>query len=216
MQLLGVVYELFMRARRGGMLILEPHVEKPFDSYIFKRYPLLLSSAPQAVEFLVGYLRMMVGGHMNSQDLAGLMDAELAARQQELEQEIRVMQLLAEMLPALAVVVVVLMLVVNVSTGVVAFWPQMVPALTVLLLALLFSHALVRPLRGLVQQRYEEEMGLLRTVQRTVRSYLDGYAPQVAVEFGRKGMLPTLTPQSEELHHYLQQMGLHTEVEEVA
>ncbi len=62
LDLLGVIYELFSRSRKEGILSLESHVEYPQESFIFQRYPRLLEEHLHAVTFLVDYLRLIVGG----------------------------------------------------------------------------------------------------------------------------------------------------------
>ena len=51
MDLLKVLYELFLLGRRNGMIALEEHVMTPDSSSIFQRYPSFLKNH-HAIEFL--------------------------------------------------------------------------------------------------------------------------------------------------------------------
>src|SRR6187401_3093200 len=55
-QLFKALYELFMLARRNGMIALEEHVTSPQGSAIFAKYP-GFSKNKNAVELLCGALR---------------------------------------------------------------------------------------------------------------------------------------------------------------
>src|SRR5579872_3749193 len=54
-ELLKMLYDLFMLARREGLVALEHHAEKPYDSEFFRRYPFFHANH-HAVEFLADTL----------------------------------------------------------------------------------------------------------------------------------------------------------------
>src|SRR5215813_12375068 len=61
LELLKCQYELFMLARRQGVLALEAHVNEPAKSDIFKKYP-GITKQPHARVFLAEALQQIVNG----------------------------------------------------------------------------------------------------------------------------------------------------------
>src|SRR5438105_117239 len=60
-ELLKMLYDLFMLARREGMVALEHHAEKPHESEFFQRYPTFATNH-HAMEFLADTLKVVITG----------------------------------------------------------------------------------------------------------------------------------------------------------
>ena len=65
LELLGLLYTIFKLAKSKGMLALEPHIENPEESDLFKRFPKFYIDH-HAMTFLTDYLRMMLLGSENA------------------------------------------------------------------------------------------------------------------------------------------------------
>lgn len=212
LQLLGMIYELFMRARKNGMLSLESHVENPSDSFIFQQYPRLTRHHPDAVIFLVDYLRLIVGGNMNSYELDNLMDIELATHEHEVAQPSGALSSMADGLPGFGIVAAVMGIVITMSSlgGPVEETGQhLAAALVGTFLGILLSYGFVGPLAKALQYQAEEEAMMLSCIKTTLVASLNGYAPVVAVEFGRKAIPARLRPDFYELEAHIRELGLH-------
>src|SRR5471030_1612577 len=83
-QLLLLMYELLQLAA-GGLKALDAHVEAPKDSPLFQRYPRVLEE-PKLLAFIVDNFRLMAMGKINAHELEGVLEQELAAIHEELEQ----------------------------------------------------------------------------------------------------------------------------------
>ena len=61
MELLQMLYDMFMMARRDGLVALDPHVEKPHESKFFVKYPFFYAN-DHAVAFLSDTLKVVISG----------------------------------------------------------------------------------------------------------------------------------------------------------
>jgi chemotaxis protein MotA len=66
-------------------------------------------------------------------------------------------------------------------------------------LGILLAYAFVEPLAGLMEQKVEEAGKELQCVKTTLLASMQGYAPQVAIEFGRKVLFSPDRPSFTEL-----------------
>ncbi|HNU10068.1 MAG TPA: flagellar motor stator protein MotA, partial [Rubrivivax sp.] len=59
------------------------------------------------------------------------------------------------------------------------------------------------PLAGLLEQKVEEGSKELQCIKTTLLASMQGYAPQVAIEFGRKVLTSTTRPTFAELESHV-------------
>jgi len=70
-------------------------------------------------------------------------------------------------------------------------------------LGILLAYAVVEPLGGLLEQKVEDDSKELQCIKTTLLASMQGYAPQVAVEFGRKVLYSTDRPTFLELESHV-------------
>ena len=70
---------------------------------------------------------------------------------------------------------------------------------------ILLAYGFVGPLSGLLEQKIEESSKELQSVKVTLLASLNGYAPAIAVEFGRKVLYSTERPSFAELETHVKQ-----------
>ena len=80
--LLVMLYELFMLGRRKGTPALDEHVSDPNNSSIFSKYPSFLNDKG-LVEFLCNSLRPIVDGRCKPGEIGGILKSELSSREAE-------------------------------------------------------------------------------------------------------------------------------------
>jgi chemotaxis protein MotA len=154
------------------------------------------------VEFICDYLRMMVGGNLNAFEIENLMDMEIETHHQEAHVPVHVVSKVGDAVPAFGIVVAV-MGVVNVMGSVgqpPAVLGKMIGgALVGTFLGILVSYGFVAPIAGQLEQKVEEEGGkIYQCIKVVLLASMNGYAPQVAVEFGRKVLFsPAIARRSE-------------------
>ena len=188
MDLLAMLFEILAKVRKEGLMSIESDVENPEASPIFSKYP-SIQHDHHVMEFICDYLRMMVGGNLNAFEIENLMDIEIETHHAEAHFPAHMVQSLAGAIPAMGIVVAV-MGVVNVMGSVgspPAVLGKMIGgALVGTFLGILVSYGFVAPVAGQLEQKCEEEGKIFQVIKAVLLASMNGYAPQVAVEFGRK------------------------------
>ncbi|TVO59760.1 flagellar motor stator protein MotA [Denitromonas halophila] len=201
MDVLALMYELLSKVRKEGLMSIEGDIENADASPIFSKYPAFMSDH-HAVEFLTDYLRMMVGGNLNAFEIENLMDMEIETHHQEAHGPAHVMSKVADAVPAFGIVVAV-MGVVNVMGSVgqpPAVLGKMIGgALVGTFLGILVSYGFVAPIAGQLEQKVEEGSKIYQCMKVVLLASMNGYAPQVAIEFGRKVLFSSDRPSFIEL-----------------
>ena len=185
---LAMLFEVLGKVRKEGLMSIEGDVENPESSPIFSKYPNLLHDH-HVMEFTTDYLRMMVGGNLNTVEIESLMDVELEIHHHEVAEPGHAVASLAGATPAFGIVVAV-MGVVNVMGSVgspPAVLGKMIGgALVGTFLGILISYGFVEPVAKLLEQKANEGATIYKTIKMVLLASMSGYAPQVAIEFGRK------------------------------
>ena len=199
LELLALLYDILQKARKEGLMSIEKDVEEPGSSTLFQKHE-AIAHDHHVVEFITDYLRMMVSGNLNAHEIESLMDSEIETHHAEEHAAVAAIARLAGGLPAFGIVAAVLG-VVN-TMGSVGQPPAVLggmigSALVGTFLGILLAYGFVEPLGGLLEQKVEDGSKELQCIKTTLLASMQGYAPQVAVEFGRKvlysGDRPTFT-----------------------
>ncbi len=188
MELLALLFDILQKARKEGLMSIEKDVEDPHNSPLFQKYP-SVGTDHHVTEFITDYLRMMVSGNLNAHEIESLMDNEIDTHHQEEHAAVAAIARLAGGLPAFGIVAAVLG-VVN-TMGSVGQPPAVLggmigSALVGTFLGILLAYGFVEPLGGLLEQKVEDAGKELQCIKTTLLASMQGYAPQVAIEFGRK------------------------------
>jgi chemotaxis protein MotA len=205
MELMAMMYEILQKVRKEGLMSIEKDVEDPHSSALFKKYP-TMGSDHHIVEFITDYLRMMVSGNLNAHEIESLMDNEIDTHHHEGHGAVAAVQRLAGALPAFGIVAAVLG-VVN-TMGSVGQPPAILggmigSALVGTFLGILLAYGVVEPLGGLMEQKLDEGTKEFNVVKTVLLASMQGYAPQVAIEFGRKVLYSTERPTFAELESHV-------------
>jgi chemotaxis protein MotA len=205
MELLAMLFEVLAKVRKEGLMSVEGDIENPDSSPIFSKYPTIVHDH-HVMEFITDYLRMMVGGNLNAFEIENLMDIEIETHHHEAHVPAHVMAKMADGVPAFGIVVAV-MGVVNVMGSVgepPAVLGKMIGgALVGTFLGILVSYGFVAPIAGQLEQKAEEGGKIYQCIKAVLLASMNGYAPQVAVEFGRKVLYSTDRPTFLELEEDL-------------
>lgn len=203
--LLAMLYEILGKVRKEGLMAIEADIEDPAASALFSKYP-SVSADHHVMEFITDYLRMMVGGNLNAFEIENLMDIEIETHHTESHTAPHVVSKVADAVPAFGIVVAV-MGVVNVMGSVgqpPAVLGKMIGgALVGTFLGILISYGFVAPIAAQLEQKVEEGSKIYQCIKVVLLASMNGYAPQVAVEFGRKVLFSTERPSFKELEEEL-------------
>ncbi|MBS1157184.1 MAG: flagellar motor stator protein MotA [Proteobacteria bacterium] len=205
MDLFALLYELLQKVRKEGLMSIEGDVEDPHASPLFSKYP-KVSHDHHVVEFLTDYLRLMVGGNLNAFEIENLMDVEIETHHHEAEFPAQAIAKVADGLPAFGIVAAV-MGVVNTMGSLhlppSELGPMVGAALVGTFLGILMAYGFVGPLATILERKVGEGTQVFNTIKVTLLASLNGYAPQVAVEFGRKALNSTERPSFKELEDFV-------------
>ena len=196
MELMALLYDVLSKARKEGLMSIEQDVEKPEESALFKKYP-LIHGDHHLMEFITDYLRMMVSGNLNAHELENLMDNEIDTPHHEALVPAGAIQAIGDGLPAFGIVAAVLGVVKTMASvgAAPAVLGQMIAgALVGTFLGILMAYGFVSPLAQLANQKVDETTKELQCVKAALLASVQGYAPAVALEFGRKVLYSTERP----------------------
>ena len=205
MDLLSLMYNLFAKARKEGLMALEADIDEPEQSDIFKEFPKLQKNH-HLIEFVCDYLRLMVGGNMNAFELESLMDLELETHHHEAEKPGHAVTSAADGLPGFGIVAAVMGVVI--TMGYISEPPEVLgahvgAALVGTFLGILLAYGLAGPMGNAMAEQAEEDSKLLECAKICIMATLNGYTPQIAVEFGRKALYSHLRPSFAELEEHI-------------
>jgi chemotaxis protein MotA len=207
-ELLKLVFDLLVKSRKEGLLAIENDIADPAKSKIFTKYPTILDDH-HMIEFIVDCIRLMVGGNLDPNELEALLDYELETHHKEAHEPAHAVQVVADALPGFGIVAAVLgivntMAAVADSTSA-ELGAKVGAALVGTFLGILLAYGFVSPLAALLEQKADEGTKELQCVKATLLASLQGYAPAVAVEFGRKVLYSTERPSFSELEKHVKQ-----------
>jgi chemotaxis protein MotA len=205
MELMALLYDILQKARKEGLMSIEKDVEEPHSSPLFQKYP-GVGNDHHVTEFITDYLRMMVSGNLNAHEIESLMDSEIETHHAEAHAPVAALARLAGGLPAFGIVAAVLG-VIN-TMGSVGQPPAVLggmigSALVGTFLGIFLAYAFAEPLAGLLEQKVEEAGKELQCIKTTLLASMQGYAPQVAIEFGRKVLYSPDRPTFAELEGHV-------------
>jgi len=200
-ELLGLQYSIYKLVRSKGMLALEPHIERPHESELFKRFPTFARNK-RAVEFVSDYLRMVTLGSNNVHEIEALMDEELETQHQEQQRLISAVQSLADGTPALGIVAAVLGVIK--TMGSITAPPEELGhmiggALVGTFLGVFVAYGFFAPMAQALRNIYETENKYFLSLKVGLLAHISGQQPVMSIEFARKALMSEVRPSFDEV-----------------
>ncbi|HJV76440.1 MAG TPA: flagellar motor stator protein MotA [Noviherbaspirillum sp.] len=205
MELMTLLFEILSKVRKEGLMSIEGDIDAPEESPIFSKYPHILEDH-HVIEFLTDYLRLMVSGNMDAFQIENLMDNEIDTHHAEGEIPVHTIAKMGDAMPAFGIVAAVMGVVHTMES--VGLPPAelgilIAHALVGTFLGILLAYGFVGPLSTLLEQKLHESSKMLQCVKVTLLASLNGYAPALAIEFGRKVLFSTERPSFTELEEHI-------------
>ncbi len=205
LELMSLLFDVLSKVRKEGLMSIEGDIEKPEESPVFSKYPGVLEDH-HIVEFMTDYLRLMVSGNMDAFQIENLMDNEIETHHHEGAVPAHCIAALGDGMPAFGIVAAVMGVVHTMAS--VGIPPAelgilIANALVGTFLGILLAYGFVGPLASLLTQKLEESSKMYQCVKVTLLASLNGYAPALAVEFGRKVLYSTERPSFSELEEHI-------------
>ncbi|MDQ2990936.1 MAG: flagellar motor stator protein MotA [Pseudomonadota bacterium] len=205
MEMMSLLFDVLSKVRKEGLMSIEGDIDRPEESPLFSKYPGVLSDH-HIVEFMTDYLRLMVSGNMDAFQIENLMDNEIETHHHEGAVPGHCIAKIGDGLPAFGIVAAVMGVVHTMeSVGIppAELGILIAHALVGTFLGILLAYGFVSPLSSLLEQKLEESTKMFQCVKVTLLASLNGYAPALAVEFGRKVLYSTERPTFGELEDHI-------------
>ncbi len=191
LELLCMLFTVFKLARTKGWLALEQHIENPHESDIFSQFEEFHHNH-HALEFICDYLRIISLGNENAHELEALMDEEIETLSHEYHEPSHAVQTMADGIPALGIVAAVLGVIKTMAS--INEPPEVLgkligSALVGTFLGVWLSYGFVAPIANAIKAKAESDIMYFKCMKSGILAFLQGSAPQVAIEFARK-LLP--------------------------
>ena len=198
---LKMLNDLFMTARKNGMVKLEEDIENPEKSPVFSKYPNFLHNH-HAVAFVCDTLRMSISGGVPAFDLDQMMELDMDVHHAEAGKPVAALSTVADALPGLGIVAAVLGVVI--TMGALGGPPEEIghkvaAALVGTFLGILLCYGFLGPLASNMAKMNDDEVDYLRCLRQGVIAFVKGSAPVLAMEFARRTVPGDLRPTFMEL-----------------
>lgn len=205
LDLLGLLYDIFNKARREGMMAVEADIESPTDSGIFTRYPKLLKDK-RMIEFIADNLRILTTSNLAPHEIEAMMDSEIETQLHELTEPSHAIHRVADGLPGFGIVAAVLGIVITMQKlggPPEALGQSVAAALVGTFLGIFLAYGFVGPMSTRLQSVAEEDIKMFECVKAAIVATSNGLPPQMAVEFARKTLFSADRPSFSELETHV-------------
>ena len=188
LDILALLYGLMRELRAKGRNEVEPHIEDPHGSAIFLNFPNVLNN-PKLTTFVCDYFRLIIVGNARAHEIEALVDEELHTIHRDQMKPYHALSSMAEALPAIGIVAAVLGVIK--AMGAIDQSPQLLgsligAALVGTFLGIFLSYAFVGPIAAKIKSVRETRLRPYIVVKQTLLAFINGAAPQIALEHGRK------------------------------
>ena len=200
-ELLKVLYDVFQKARKDGLVGLEAHIEEPEKSDIFKKYPFFMHHH-HALPFLCDTLKVLLTGAVEDHHLAEILDLDLERQGEEARAIPAALAKIGDALPGFGIVAAVLGVVITMgSIGGTAteIGEKVAAALVGTFLGILLSYGLVGPIASALEARLRAEHDYMSCIRTALLAFARGDSPMTCVEFARRNIEPVERPTFAEL-----------------
>jgi chemotaxis protein MotA len=200
-ELLQLLYDLFQKARKEGLIGLESHIEDPEKSDLFNKYPTVVKNH-HAVAFLTDTLKVLLTGAVEDHHLAEILDLDLERQHEEAMAVPGALTRVGDAMPGFGIVAAVLGVVITMGSigGAAAEVGEKVAAALVgTFLGILLSYGVINPLASAIEARIKSEESYMMSIRTALLAFARGDSPMTAVEFARRNIEPGDRPSFAEL-----------------
>jgi chemotaxis protein MotA len=209
LETMRMMYELFSRARKEGLMALETDSDAPDKSPVFSKYPKFLKDH-HALAFVCDTIRMAAGGGVEAFDMDQMMEMDMDVHHHEAAQPIAALSTMADSLPGLGIVAAVLGVVI--TMGALGGPPEEIghkvaAALVGTFLGILLCYGLIGPMAANMGKSAEEEHAYYQVLRVAIVSFIKGIPPTVAVEFARRAIPGHVRPSFQDTEKHIKGGG---------
>ncbi len=205
---LKMQYEVFINAKKGGLLSIEEDVNNPMASPIISKYKSFTANH-HAVDFFCDAMKMLVNGAAQPDELEMALDTELETHHEESATVPTILRTASDSLPGLGIVAAVLGIVVtmqHLDGPPEELGHHVGAALVGTFLGLLMSYGMVSPVATNLENLAHDEAKYFACLKAGIVAFANGAAPITAVEFARKTIFSYDRPSGTEIEPVLREI----------
>ncbi|MEM9100844.1 MAG: flagellar motor stator protein MotA [Pseudomonadota bacterium] len=201
LDLLLLLFRLFGKVRREGLIALERDIDDPKSSKLFRKHIYIMRNK-EALEFITDYMRLVIIGDMSAYELESLMETEIDNMHKAKLAPVDALYKSADALPGFGIVAAVLGIVITMQA--LGGEPEelgyhIAAALVGTFIGIFLAYGVVGPLASALEQQVSNDVKFFECIKSAIVASINGVPPQVAVEFARKSMSVKYRPGFNEL-----------------
>ena len=205
--LLCLMHEL-LNVLKNNPVDIEPHIEQPEESEIFKKYPKILKDH-YAIEMICDTIRSMIMNFDNVHQVEELLEDQLEALAEDKQHGAHALQNMADALPALGIVAAVLGVIKTMAS--IDKPPEVLGgmiggALVGTFLGVFLAYGVVGPLANLVKHIRQEEHFFYEMIGEVLVSNLYKNPVNICVEVARRHAPSRVRPTFDEIDQAIREM----------
>ncbi len=204
LETLSLLYALFSKMHREGVISIESDVEKPESSAIFNKFPNVAKS-PKTISFIGDTLRVYLTTG-DPADIDSLMTIDMHTMHEEELMPAHAVTHMAESMPGMGIVACVLGVVLSMSKineppEVLGYY--IAAALVGTFVGILLCYGFFGPMGAKLENYAHEEHFYYNTIKEAVAAAIRGSTPLMAVEYGRRAIPHPFRPTFAEMEESL-------------
>jgi len=198
---LRMMFLIFNKARKGGLVAIESDIEEPEKSTVFTKYPQFLGDA-HVRDFVCDTMRTAITGGVTPFDVDQMMEMDMEVHHAGASQSATALSVMADSLPGMGIVAAVLGVVVTMSAlggPPEEIGHKVAAALVGTFLGILLCYGVVGPLGSNLTKLVDDEQAYYHVLRVVMLSFLKGMSPALAVEVARRAVPEHVRPSFKEV-----------------
>ena len=207
-QTLALLYGLFSKVHREGIISIEKDIENPESSALFSSFP-VVARDKQVCHFISDTMRTYLTTG-KADELGSLMSVDVHSIKEEMSVAPANIGTMADSLPGMGIVAAVLGVVLTMSkldSPPNELGGYIGAALLGTFLGILFCYGFIAPMSAKLSNLERERIIYLSSVREAVLASLKGLSPMIALEYGRRSIPPQYRPTFTEMEEKLKSTG---------
>jgi chemotaxis protein MotA len=198
---LKMMFDLFNKARKEGLVAIESDVEEPAKSPMFSKFPDFVKDH-HIRDFVCDTMRMAITGGASTFDVDQMMELDMDVHHAEASQPASALSTVADSLPGLGIVAAVLGVVVTMSA--LGGPPEEIghhvaAALVGTFLGILLCYGMIGPLAANLTKLNDDEHAYYHVLRVVMLSFIKGMSPLLAIEMARRAIPGHVRPSFQEV-----------------
>jgi chemotaxis protein MotA len=204
---LKMMFQLFNKARKAGLVGIEADVEEPAKSSVFSKYPDFLANH-HASDFVCDTMRMAITGGATPFDVDQMMELDMEVHHASAILPVSSLATVADSLPGMGIVAAVLGVVVTMSAlggPPEEIGHKVAAALVGTFLGILLCYGVVGPVAANLTKVVDDEHCYYHVLRVVMLSFIKGMSPTLAVEVARRAVPEHVRPTFKEVEQACRQ-----------